>query len=276
MMKTIMRNLTGALFVAAVALGTARPQSAAQEIRLSDIRAQQPPESIYASAPCQQAREGPYAGMERFPVYPNTFVPDIKTLMERSDEVILAARLDDATVISPNGKSTARYEEVGVIHSWKGAHPVGSTLTFGRRGGIVECSPNHGEKLFSAVPKGKFLPGLAKGGYGGLYVLFLKHAQGEETQLVQGLLPAAGEGLQGVFQIEVPTEWNQYCLGVLGGNGNVRRCDSFLEALQSPLLIHYAFDPLAGRYYGKPASDFMQEVQSMAAGQGFAEKSSLR
>jgi hypothetical protein len=70
MMKTFMRNLTGALFVAAAALGTARPQSAAQEISLSYIRAQQPPESIYASVPCQRAREGTQAGMELFPVYP--------------------------------------------------------------------------------------------------------------------------------------------------------------------------------------------------------------
>jgi hypothetical protein len=59
-MKTIMRNLTGATLVAAAALGMGRPQGgAAQEIRLSDIRAQQPQETIYASAPCHRARETP-------------------------------------------------------------------------------------------------------------------------------------------------------------------------------------------------------------------------
>jgi hypothetical protein len=53
-MKTIMRNLTGVLLVAAAALGTARPQSATQELRLSDIKAQQPREAVIASAPCPE------------------------------------------------------------------------------------------------------------------------------------------------------------------------------------------------------------------------------
>jgi hypothetical protein len=54
-LKTILRNLTGAMLVAAAALGMGRPQGAAQEISLSDIKAQQPQETIYASAPCQRA-----------------------------------------------------------------------------------------------------------------------------------------------------------------------------------------------------------------------------
>jgi hypothetical protein len=58
-MKTIMRNLTGATLVAAAALGTGRPQSAPQGIRLSDIRAQQPPETIYASAPVPASQGKP-------------------------------------------------------------------------------------------------------------------------------------------------------------------------------------------------------------------------
>jgi hypothetical protein len=86
-MQTIMRNLAGAVLVAVVAPLTGWPQSAAQELSLSDIRAQQPPESIYASDPCRRAREG--QDMEHFAVYPNMFVRDLKTLMEKSEEVIL-------------------------------------------------------------------------------------------------------------------------------------------------------------------------------------------
>lgn len=122
-MQTILRNVAGAMLLAVAALRTGWPQSAGQEIRLSDIRAQQPPESIYASDPCQRARKAPRGHMEHFPISPTTFVPDLKTLMERSDEVSLAAHLDEHTVISPNGGSTARYEEVRVIHSGKAGIP---------------------------------------------------------------------------------------------------------------------------------------------------------
>jgi hypothetical protein len=279
-MPTIMRNVACAMLVAVAALRTGWPQSASEELSLSDIRAQHPPESIYSSNPCQQAREGSQGGMERFPVYPNTFVPDLKTLMERSDEVILAAHLDQYVVISPNGKSTARYEEVRVIHTWKGAHPAGATLTFGRRGGLVECSPNHGEFLFSAVPRGKFLNGLALDYF--VYVLFLRHAQGEETQLAQGLLLSAGQGLQGEFQIYIPSTFppsadgDRRCWGIEDGTANLEDCYSYLQSLTSPVMVLYEFDPLAAKYYGKPASGFIEEVQTEADRQESAQKPSLR
>jgi hypothetical protein len=214
--------------------------------------------------------------MERFAVYPNTFARNLKALMDKSDEVILAGHMDDYAAISPNGKSTAEYEEVRVIHSWKGAHPAGATLTFGRRGGLVECSPNRGESLFSAVPKGKFLSGLELSGH--VYVLFLRHAQGEETGLVQGLLPAAGEGLQGEFHIYLPhdpSETTRHCGGVPEGTG-FQDCYVYLRSLTSPVMVLYEFDPLATKYYGKPAAGFMEEIESEADGQESAQKSNPR
>jgi hypothetical protein len=141
-MKTIMRSLTGATLVAVAALGMGRPLGAAQEIRLSDIRAQQPQETIYASAPCQRARETSRGHiLQRYAIDPRTFVQGLNTLMEKSDEVILAGTLDTAAVISLSGKSTATYDEVRVIRSWKGPHHAGDVLTFGRPGGYVECKP---------------------------------------------------------------------------------------------------------------------------------------
>src|SRR5579863_374769 len=118
-MKTIMKNLTGALLVAAAALGMGRPQGAAQGIRLSDIRAQQPQETIYASAPCQRARESQrHIADRRFVINPNTLVQNLNTLMEQSEQVVLAGELDSVTVISPSGEGTATYREVRVIRSW--------------------------------------------------------------------------------------------------------------------------------------------------------------
>jgi hypothetical protein len=56
--------------------------------------------------------------------------------------------------------------------------------------------------LFEVTPGGNNLDEPFHGSF--VYVLFLRYAQGDETQLVQGLLPAAGEGVQGIFWIQVP------------------------------------------------------------------------
>lgn len=48
-----MKNLTGALLIAAAALGTAQPQSAARELSISDTKAQWPPEAKFASDFCR-------------------------------------------------------------------------------------------------------------------------------------------------------------------------------------------------------------------------------
>jgi hypothetical protein len=150
-MKTIMRNLTGALLVATAALGTGWPQGATQELRLSDIRAQQPQETVFASAPCQRARESPRHSLaQRGAVDPGTLVPDLGTLMEKSDEVILEATLDRDKLLSPSGESVTTYSAVRVIRSWKGSHHAGEVLTFGVPGGKFGASHTD--------PMGHFLP----------------------------------------------------------------------------------------------------------------------
>jgi hypothetical protein len=271
-MKTIMRNLTGAMLVAAAALGMGRPQGAAQEISLSDIRARQPQETIYASAPCQRARKTPQDHiLQKYAINPRTFVHELNTLMEKSDEVILAGTLDTATVISPSGESTATYDEVRVIRSWKGPHHAGDVLTFGRPGGHVHCKPEPFDEpfdsTFDVMPGGNNLDDAFGGSF--VYVLFLKHAEGDEAQLVQGLLPAAGEGVQGIFWVHVPTptysDVERYCAGVRL-HESVQHCDSYLETSKSPVTVPYAINPLAKRYRGMPFSDFLQEMQSLAAG----------
>jgi hypothetical protein len=117
------------------------------------------------------------------------------------------------------------------------------------------------------MPGGKNLDEPFDGSF--VYVLFLRHAQGDEAQLVQGLLPAAGEGVQGIFWVQVPYPTypgsERYCADVL--HGSVQHCDSLLETSKSPVEVPYALDPLAKRYRGMPFSDFLREVQSVAAGQ---------
>jgi hypothetical protein len=240
---------------------------------LSDIRAQQPQEKIFASAPCQRALEDPSMRWQRYKADPTTFVQNLNTLMEISDEAILAGVVDGAIVPSPTGKSVTTYNEVRVIRSWKGTHHIGDLLIFGVPFGNLTCglSPE-GTITHSFLVDGPYFA------RANLYVLFLRRPKGDETKLVQGLFPAAGEGAQGIFQISVPggrqITPEEYCAGT--GDVNVPHCEAIMQTSQSPVVVPYAHDPLAKKYSGMPASDFLREVQSVAAGQGVSEKSSSK
>src|ERR1700693_6060434 len=120
-MRAFMRILTGGAFVAAAVLRTALPQSTTPELRLSDIKAQQPQETIFASAPCQRARETGQGWISQpKTIDPKTLVRDLKSLVEKSDVVLLAGLLEYGSVLSPSGESVTTYSEVRVIRSWKG------------------------------------------------------------------------------------------------------------------------------------------------------------
>jgi hypothetical protein len=282
-MKVTVRNLTGALLVGVAALATGQQQAAAPELRLSDLRAQQPQEKILASAPCQRATASPRKMLaEHSAIDPRTLVPDFGTLMEKSDEVVLAAVLDSARLLSPSGESVASYFEVRVIRSWKGKHGAASELTFGVPGGTVNCALAGSERLpFTVLPgEGADWQGIYPGKGGGpyVYVLFLRQSSGEETRLVQGLRLTGGSGLQGMFLIHVPSplpfDAERYCGDAL--QGSVQHCESYLQTSQNPVIVAYVRDPLAKKCAGMPASDFFRKMQSVADAQGSAEESSLR
>lgn len=271
-MKTIMKNLTGAL-LAAAALGSALPQSATHEPSLNHIKAQWPPETLFASALCQRALEDPGEGTITLQyaakVDPKAFVPDLNSLMEKSDEVILATPLSSAIVLSPSREHVVTYDEVEVVRSWKGPHHAGDTLVLGLPAGELVCEPRPPSPqpvhLRSIRTPGPYLS------IPGVYVLFLRQAKGDETKLVQGLFPAAGEGTQGVFRIPVPaflTGDDDYCASIghsrVPNHPNVvEQCNTFVQTSESSLEV-YPWDPLRKKYSGMPASDFLREVQSVA------------
>jgi len=194
-MKTI-------ILIAAAALGAGWPQNA--DLRLSEIKAQHPKETIFASALCQRAGEAQQGWIyQSRAIDPQTFVPDLNTLMEKSDEVILGDFYSSVTVLSPSGKTPATYLEGRVIHSWKGPHHSGDTLTFGWPFGNLYCDEGR-TSWFDVEPDEDFGVADPDGGnyfFDYVFVMFLRQPKGEETQMVQGLLPAAGEGLQGWFWI---------------------------------------------------------------------------
>jgi hypothetical protein len=198
--------------------------------------------------------------------------------MEKSDEVILAGPLDYAAVLSPSGKSVATYTQVRIIRSWKGPHHAGDTLVYGVPVGTLYCEPSQ-QGIFTRRFE---VNGPLTSNGPTLFVLFLRQSKGDE-KLVQGLSPAAGEGVQGIFQIQLPgfpaipgIDSEDYCIGGGNGNVNVKHCDAILQASQNPVMADpWIGDPLAKKYNGMSASDFLREVQSASA-QGLAEESSPR
>jgi hypothetical protein len=160
-----------------------------------------------------------------------------------------------------------------VIHSWKGPHHSGDTLTFGWPFGNLYCDEGR-TSWFDVEPDEDFGVADPDGGnyfFDYVFVMFLRQPKGEETQMVQGLLPAAGDGLQGWFWIKVDSQ--RPCMSIQ--DEDVQRCDTYLKTSHHPVMIPYPRDPLKNKYGGMLAADFLREVQSVAD-QGFATKSSLR
>jgi hypothetical protein len=102
---------------------------------------------------------------------------------------------------------------------------VGDILTFGVPVGTVHCGEweSHHSVLFSTMAG---TSEMKRYGYRGPFVLFLRKAQGGDAQLVQGLLPAGGAGLQGIFPIDLPviSKEEDQCYGVLPGT--LEWCDA--------------------------------------------------
>jgi hypothetical protein len=275
-----MKTMMLIIIITAAALGAAWPQSASLDLRLNDLKAKQPPEeTIFDSAPCQRAKEAPNHTIDHYiPIDPKTLLPDLNSLMEKSDDVVLALFRDHAELVSPSGENPVMYVEVRVIHSLKGSHRAGDILTYGWPGGAIQCD----HSAVWVVPGGD----VSGRNIGHLMdqagVLFLRQSKDQEAQLVEGLRPAAGEGTQGIFPIHIldPTGLREICPDSidekLWENKNVQPCASYLETNRSPIVVPYVHDPLHNKYDGMPASDFLRGVRSVAGGQGNALKSSPR
>jgi hypothetical protein len=255
---------------------------ASHELRVDDIRAQQPQEKLASNPGCQQALNSPqHLVIQRPRIDASTFARSLAALMEQSDEVVLAGiAFRYQTAFSPSGESAVGYFDVKVFRSWKGPHEVGDTLTFAVPAASVNCGSTEDGGHASFTTLVGFRSPALRGAllwkrniYFGPYILFLRHPPGKETELVQTLLPAGGGGLQGMFPIKQnPTsEEARHCNGQ--GIGLMEWCDSFLEtSTQNTVEVPYVADPLAKKYDGMPIADFLQEVHNTAADQGLDEK----
>ncbi|MGD0734946.1 MAG: hypothetical protein ABR976_07350 [Terracidiphilus sp.] len=273
-MKTTIRKLASAMFVLIATLGAGQTESAPNELRVQDIRAQQTEEQLKTSAPCLRAMESPTHHIAQSTVIdPKTLAKDLSTLMQESDEVVLAGHSYAwARVLSPSGESAVDYFDVNVMRSWKGSHHVGDVLTFALPAGAVYCGMTESHQTSYFLTKAG-TPEWKNTLYLGPFVLFLRPPQGKDTQLVQTLFPAGGQGLQGMFQIQIPPTdeaWNP-CTGVMVGT--MKWCDSMLDTSDYPIQVPYVHDPLAKKYDGMRIAEFLQEVRNVAQDQGLDEKS---
>jgi len=255
--------------------GIGQQQNDNNELRVLDIRAQQPQAVLAASAPCLHAKESPeHRIVQHTAIDSNSFVQSLAELIQKSDEVVLGgSAYRSASVLSPSRESATTYYEVKVIRSWKGSHNVGDVITFGIPVGGVRCgeteshqSINFSTMVGTAEWKRKI--------FDGPFLLFLRHPQGKETELVlvQDLIPSAGNGLQGMFPIHIPPQDDaiNQCTGV--PPDSIRWCASYLETSQYPVEVPYTLDPFAKKYDSMPISDFLVKVRDATDSQGLNEK----
>src|SRR5260221_6903527 len=94
-MKRITRDLVRIALVAAFTVGSGLAQQAAAAKHVKDIRVEQPQKFIAASSLCQRVRSDGHAYIHRREVNSGMLEADLFTLMQNSDEVILASNFTD-------------------------------------------------------------------------------------------------------------------------------------------------------------------------------------
>jgi hypothetical protein len=237
------------------------------ELHAKDIRMGQPDELTRASSLCQQARQSERGWVRHDrDVDPATLEPDLRSLMEKSDEVILAGiSFADIEAISPSGTDAAHFFDVKVLRTWKGTHKVGDSLTFAFPWAHIKCGPGTSDSRMTSFGTMTAPGDLLHLGHGP-YVLFLRRSQGDEKRFMPGFQLTGGSGLQGMFEIPLPVEnrtiEEKNCNGVL--EGAVEMCRAYLEASPIPIRMPYGRDPLFKQYNGMPIYAFINEVQSVA------------
>jgi hypothetical protein len=271
--KWQMRGMAGATLLGAVVLAWSPGQQAASERHIRDIEAEQTPAAILASPLCQKAREsGQKIVYHNIKVDPASIAPDMRSLMEQSDDVVLAGGVTTFPAIAPSGEEAITYFDVKVLRVWKGPEQVGDKITFAIPDAVVLC----GSANFATRTDVQYLNGEIEGS--GL--LFLRRSRGGEVLLTPGLRLAAGGGLQGLYIIDFPNPSNirSICTGSENIDGdwfdrNMRECNAFLERSDIPIAIPYMRDPLFKKYNGMPVSEFLAKVQDVADSLAYAPPS---
>lgn len=202
--------------------------------------------STYAQVSQNDLRNQEWARKQSSPLHQQTIaaggklsksrIPDssklyssIETLMQASEQVLVAHVLRNSCQLSPDGTSPITVYEAAVIQAIKGPAPQ-KPIFFATPTGAVAFE--QGARAFFTCKN--FTPLVN----GGRYVLFLRGAHGPETGLTPGLR-LAGDAVQGAFLL---------------------KDDNTLEPC-------FGGDTISRKLWNNPIDGFLRELQSIAAAQ---------
>lgn len=308
-MKIMMRSVAGLILAAAATVGGGWAQDAAPEMHVKEIIAAQTPEVKAASPFCQLKSdwEHPYVYKIR-PVDQKTLSPDLASLMEKSDDVLLiSSPIFGRDVLSPGGDDYFMYFDATVLRVWKGSYKTGDTVTVAlptpwrtvhpvpapRAGHTAPPSDMHlsvwdlssfhcsgqaeNEKLYISDQGNPDWKGTGRGPY----VAFLRKSQDEDkVQIGPGFRLTGGDGLQGLYALnQPPAEENAQCHELTvtwvkhtasATADNMNECTAATEASENPISSGYINDPFLVKYGAMPVASFLKEVQATADSLGYA------
>jgi hypothetical protein len=261
--------------VISLACAVAQDTGLAREKHTKDIQAEQPPAVIMASSLCQQVREYGKNQNSTHPVDPATLEPDLASLMQKSDEVVLVGNtLGTANAISPNGKDTVTYVDARVLRAWKGSHKPGDLITYVLPFGGVLCEPQPEDRSKHPLMAGTSAKLHDFEGYvNGPRVLFLRQSRGDESLVTPGFRLAGGDGFQGMYGIEQMAVHVNACYTDSFRPGEaIPKCNALLDASPEPVFSSCGLDSPSKNYVGTPIWSFLREMQSVADSSGLASQ----
>jgi hypothetical protein len=254
--------------VASLACAVAQDAGLSPEKHTKNILAEQPPTVIMASPLCQQVRDSGKSLDTRHPVDPATLEPDLASLIQKSDEVVLVGNtLGTAEAISPNGKDTVTYVDARVLRTWKGSHKPGDLITYALPFGGVLCEPQPEDRSRRPLMAGTSA-GLHdfEGYVNGSRVLFLRQSRGNEMLVTPRFRLTGGDGFQGMYGIEqMPVHVNAcYTDNYQNPAEVIPKCNAILDISEEPVFSSCGLDSPSKKYVGAPMSSFLKEMQSVA------------
>ena len=264
--------------ILAMAVSYGPAQQTVPEKHVKDIEKEQPRTVITASPLCQRTMANPQApNRHDYPVDRSTLAPDLKSLMEMSDDVVLTTESSNGVeAIAPSGDDVIEYTDVKVLRAWKGSHKAGDTVTYSIPQSYVRCSL---APVDGGGPQFSTNVGLGYWSWSGIseaYILFLRHAQGSETQLTPGLRMTGGSGLQGIYPVEFPIFSplikESHCQNDVSHDkypDDPKLCMEFLDNSDLPIKVPLTIDPLFKKYNGMQVSEFLDGVQKEADSLGY-------
>lgn len=273
------KNLVALIAFAIVCAEFGVAQQTSSGKTAKQIQKEQTPAVLDATPLCQWAKDEAAKGKPSMigeghrPIVPqkgswvqDVVMPDLKSLFEASDEVVLAVTGPGVVAVAPSENSVITYYDVQVLRSWKGENKAGDILTVSIPTGWLKCPTVY---VITSMP----LSFTGGGTPFAVNFLFLRHSKGAETQTAPDLRLTGGYGLQGAIGVSLkgnPFIGPSACVSPWydkkSMSDEIQKCNEYLDKSTDYVEAVYNSpkDPLAAQYNKMPVTDFLREVQSLA------------